>query len=81
MPKFKPLWPRLALLMLLTPILASCGAMMASSVTSLPVAAPAPAQTACTVFGPIHWAAADTDETIREAKAHNAAWKALCAKP
>jgi len=34
--------------------------------------------TACTAYGPILWSRADTEETIRQAKAHNAAWRALC---
>lgn len=32
----------------------------------------------CTVFGPRYWSVKDTDETIRDAKEYNAAWKALC---
>lgn len=33
---------------------------------------------ACTAFQPIRWSAKDTDETIRQVKAHNVAWKAVC---
>lgn len=33
----------------------------------------------CQVAKPIYWSAKDTDETIGQAKSHNAAWKALCA--
>lgn len=32
----------------------------------------------CRAAQPIRWSASDTDETIRQAKAHNAAGKALC---
>jgi hypothetical protein len=33
---------------------------------------------ACSAFEPIRWSRRDTDETIRAAKEHNAAWAALC---
>lgn len=33
---------------------------------------------ACGAFAPITWADADTDDTIRQVRAHNAAWMALC---
>lgn len=33
---------------------------------------------ACTAFEPIRWSVEDTDETIRQVKEHNAAWKAVC---
>ena len=33
---------------------------------------------ACSAFEPIRWSAKDTDETIRQVKGHNAAWKAAC---
>lgn len=33
---------------------------------------------ACSSFTPIGWSSKDTTETIREIKAHNAAWKAVC---
>lgn len=32
----------------------------------------------CQVEKPISWTKADTDQTIREVKAHNAVWKSLC---
>jgi hypothetical protein len=32
----------------------------------------------CSAFEPIRWSKKDTDETIRQAKEHNAAWAALC---
>jgi hypothetical protein len=33
---------------------------------------------ACSAFEPIRWSAKDTDETIRQVREHNAAWKAVC---
>lgn len=30
------------------------------------------------IMRPITWSPQDTDQTIREVKGHNAAWKALC---
>jgi len=35
---------------------------------------------ACRAFEPVTWSAHDTRETIRQIKAHNAAWQAVCAK-
>lgn len=32
----------------------------------------------CASAKPIRWSRSDTDETIRQAKAHNAAGKAVC---
>jgi hypothetical protein len=54
--------------------LTGCATMMGSS-------APTEATpVACSVFEPIYWSGSDTDETIKQAKAHNAAWKSLCGK-
>lgn len=39
------------------------------------------ASSPCSAFEPIRWSAKDTDETIRQVKEHNAAWKAICAQP
>jgi hypothetical protein len=33
---------------------------------------------ACSAFEPIRWSSKDTDETIRQAKEHNAAWITIC---
>jgi len=33
---------------------------------------------ACSAFEPIRWSVKDTDETIRQVKEHNAAWRAVC---
>jgi hypothetical protein len=34
--------------------------------------------TSCQAFEPIRYSKKDTDETIRQAREHNAAWDALC---
>lgn len=34
--------------------------------------------TSCQAFEPIRWSRQDTPDTIAQAKAHNAAWLALC---
>lgn len=38
----------------------------------------APKTVVCKVFQPISWSSKDTDETIKEVKAHNAVYLALC---
>lgn len=35
----------------------------------------------CQAAAPIYWGEGDTDETIRQVKAHNAVWKARCGPP
>lgn len=35
----------------------------------------------CRAFAPIGWSRADSEETVRQVKGHNAAWAALCAEP
>lgn len=69
---------RLAMLLLFAmPTLTACETLTASGGTDLPPEVD-PAKVACAVFGPISWSLRDTDGTIREVKAHNAAWRALC---
>ena len=34
----------------------------------------------CAAFEPIRWSAKNTDETIRQAKEHNAAWAVVCSR-
>lgn len=41
-------------------------------------ARPAVVDTACRAFEPIRYSRNDTTETIKQARAHNAAWNALC---
>lgn len=36
------------------------------------------AETFCSVAQPIMWSVNDTDETLRQVKAHNAVWVRLC---
>ena len=36
------------------------------------------ADTYCQIAVPIGWSSQDTDQTIREVKAHNAVWLRLC---
>ncbi len=61
-----------AALLLLTPLLILPGCVM----TTGSVATDA---LACSIFEPIRWSAKDSDETIRQVREHNAAWKAACA--
>lgn len=54
--------------------LSACATLMGSGATD-----PEPgADTYCRIAKPITWSAQDTDQTIREVKAHNAAGVALC---
>ena len=41
-------------------------------------AGPNAAGWACLVFAPVTWSVADTEDTIRQIRAHNAAWDAVC---
>jgi hypothetical protein len=62
-------WLHVMLLAGAMPILQSCVTTMASGGTT---------DVSCHAFEPIRWSRHDTDETIRQAKEHNAAWSALC---
>lgn len=62
-------WLLVALLALVMPILAGC---MTTTATG------GRTDVSCAAFEPLHWSRRDTDETIRQAKEHNAAWDALC---
>ena len=35
---------------------------------------------ACSAFEPIRWSAKEINDTIRQVKEHNAAWRALCVR-
>lgn len=59
----------MALLLVLGPTLAGC--QTAGGVTETRSAL-------CDQFQPIRWSSQDTDQTVREAKAHNATGKAIC---
>lgn len=54
-----------------TAILASCALMTGTSVSK---------HAGCESFKPITWSPNDTDETLKQIKAHNAVWKSLCAR-
>jgi hypothetical protein len=56
-------------------ILAGCGTMTALNGSHKP---PVVVRDFCLVSRPILWADADTDDTIRQSKEHNARWVALC---
>lgn len=59
----------------LTLILPGCVATTGSNAVTI---ANSQVNVACQSFRPLSWSSKDTDQTIREAKAHNAAWVALC---
>lgn len=48
---------------------------------SLPTRTAGTAKPDCAAFGLMTYSKADTDETIRQIKAHNAAWRAICPHP
>lgn len=50
------------------PILAACATTTGTAATKV----------YCGAASPIRWSSADTDETIRQAKAHNAVGRRLC---
>lgn len=57
------------------PILTSCAGLTGSGATEPPLPG---AESFCAIAKPITWSTRDTDQTVREVKAHNAAGKALC---
>ncbi len=69
----KPM-PRASMLLFVMLTLSGCGTTTGSAVIE-PVAG---ADTFCRVAKPITWSSRDTDETIREVKAHNAVFARLC---
>jgi hypothetical protein len=62
---------RLVLPLIATLLLAGCGMMTAFVATSDP----------CAQWLSITWSTKDTDQTIKEVKANNAAREAVCGKP
>ena len=57
--------------------LQACATQTQTPATNLP-----PVNTACVAFQPIQFSRLhDTEETIVQVKAYNAAWEALCKKP
>lgn len=61
---------RLASVLTATLFLAGCATMTAGEGTT--------GRAVCRSFRPITWASADTDETLRQVKAHNAVGRELC---
>ena len=60
----------LASALIVTLFLAGCTTTTAGSGTT--------GKAVCNVLQPVRWSAADTDETIRQVKANNAAGKVVC---
>lgn len=65
------------LLMNATLILSACVTMTGTDETKQ-VIHDAALAVACKSFVPISWSTKDTDQTIREVKAHNGVWDTLC---
>lgn len=63
----------------LTLILNGCATTTDFGVIERPSRLPAPTELACTAFRPVTWSKSDTNSTIRQIKAHNAVYAALCA--
>lgn len=62
-------WLLVALLALAMPTLAGCATTTATGGRT---------DVSCVAFEPFRWSRRDTEETVRQAKEHNAAWHALC---
>lgn len=53
-------------------------ALTLTSCQTMDISGPDPDLVACRSFEPVTWSATDTPETIKQIKAHNAAWMAVC---
>lgn len=53
-------------------------ALILTSCQTTGTSGPDPELVACRSFEPVTWSAKDTPETIKQIKAHNAAWAAVC---
>lgn len=71
----KPFARALASMLILSSTLSGC-ALLTSSSGPKPTYNPVPAM--CEIFVPIKWSKADTDETLKQIKAHNGVWLQLC---
>ncbi|MBT9289108.1 hypothetical protein [Prosthecodimorpha staleyi] len=69
---------RAALLFVLSTIPTACAPTTATVATDRATDPTRPAAVYCRLAEPIAWSQADTDETIRAIKAHNAVVAALC---
>lgn len=65
---------RLALMLMLSMSVTACATMTGTSGINPRGAV----DTSCDAFRPISWSSKDTDQTIREAKAHNRVYATLC---
>lgn len=71
----------IACVMSLPLILGGCASLtsFAEALTAKPAETVDVNAVACASFTPITWADEDTDDTLAQIRAHNAAWRALCA--
>ena len=69
-----------SLLIVSTLILSGCGTTTGSDEIKGPPPPAAPVNAFCEIAKTISWSTKDTDQTIREVKAHNAVYLALCGK-
>ena len=71
----KPFARALVSIVILSSILSGC-----ASLTSLSGPKPTynPVPVMCDIFVPIKWNKSDTDETLKQIKAHNGVWLQLC---
>jgi len=53
-------------------------ALILTSCQTTGTSGPDPELVACRSFEPVTWSATDTPKTIKQIKAHNAAWAAVC---
>lgn len=61
---------------ILSSILSGCAILTRLNEPPKPTYDPVPAM--CEIFVPIKWNKADTDETLKQIKAHNGVWLQLC---
>lgn len=68
--------PALASILILSSILNGCAILTRLNEPPKPTYNPVPVM--CDIFVPIKWNKADTDETLKQIKAHNGVWLQLC---
>lgn len=66
----------LASIVILSSTLSGCAILTRLNEPPKPTYSPVPAM--CEIFVPIKWNKADTDETLKQIKAHNGVWLQLC---
>lgn len=57
---------------------ASLPVLLTGCATMTPTAGTSVSPLVCEAWRPVTWSSRDTDQTIREARANNAAWEAYC---